>query len=94
MIVKVGTSIMDDPYHPNNNHGTHVAGTIGAKGNNEIGVTGVNWDVKILPVTGSSTLESTVIQAYAYILGLRRMYNQTNGELGCVYCSEQIHPLV
>ena len=72
----------DDPYHPNNNHGTHVAGTIGAKGNNEIGVTGVNWDVKILPVTGSSTLESTVIQAYAYILGLRRMYNQTNGELG------------
>jgi subtilisin family serine protease len=72
----------DDPFHPNNNHGTHVAGTIGAKGNNEIGVTGVNWDVKILPITGSSTLESTVIQAYAYVLGLRRVYNQTNGELG------------
>ena len=29
-------------------HGTHVAGTIGAKGNNATGVTGVNWDVKII----------------------------------------------
>jgi subtilisin family serine protease len=30
-------------------HGTHVAGTIGAVGNNGIGVTGVAWRVKILP---------------------------------------------
>ena len=29
-------------------HGTHVAGTIGAKGNNTTGVTGVNWDVQII----------------------------------------------
>jgi subtilisin family serine protease len=28
-------------------HGTHVAGTIGADGNNGIGVVGVNWNVKI-----------------------------------------------
>ena len=32
------------------NHGTHVAGTIGAIGNNGIGVVGVNWNVKILNV--------------------------------------------
>ena len=31
-------------------HGTHVAGTIGAVGNNEIGVAGVNWKVNIIPV--------------------------------------------
>jgi serine protease len=31
-------------------HGTHVAGTIGAIGNNGIGVTGINWNSKILPV--------------------------------------------
>lgn len=34
---------IDDHYH-----GTHVAGTIGATGNNSIGVAGVNWNVKII----------------------------------------------
>jgi len=36
---------MDD-----NLHGTHVAGTIGAIGNNGVGVAGVNWRVKIMPL--------------------------------------------
>ncbi len=31
-------------------HGTHVAGTVGAMGNNGTGVTGVNWNVGIVPV--------------------------------------------
>lgn len=31
-------------------HGTHTAGTIGAVGNNGIGVVGVNWDVTIMPL--------------------------------------------
>jgi len=30
-------------------HGTHIAGIIGAVGNNNIGITGVNWKVKIIP---------------------------------------------
>jgi subtilisin family serine protease len=29
-------------------HGTHVAGIIGAKGNNALGVSGVNWDAKLM----------------------------------------------
>ena len=33
-----------------NGHGSHVAGTICAVGNNSSGVTGVNWRCKILPV--------------------------------------------
>ncbi len=32
------------------NHGTHCAGTIGAIGNNRIGVAGVNWEVSLLPL--------------------------------------------
>ncbi|MGH2978849.1 MAG: S8 family serine peptidase [Solirubrobacterales bacterium] len=31
-------------------HGSHVAGTIGAVGNNGTGVTGVNWQVKLAPL--------------------------------------------
>ena len=36
---------MDD-----NGHGTHVAGTIGAVGNNGLGVTGVAWSALIMPL--------------------------------------------
>jgi thermitase len=33
-----------------NGHGSHVAGTIGAVGNNANGITGVNWDVSLMAV--------------------------------------------
>ena len=36
---------MDD-----NDHGTHVAGIIGANANNGIGIAGINWNVKIMPL--------------------------------------------
>ncbi|MEX2597512.1 MAG: S8 family serine peptidase [Salibacteraceae bacterium] len=73
--------------HFNDNHGTHVAGTVGAVGDNGIGVTGVNWDVKILPITGSSSNESTVVAAYGYVLDLRKRYNETNGNEGAYVVS-------
>jgi subtilisin family serine protease len=31
-------------------HGTHVAGTVGAVGDNNLGVTGVNWSVSVMPL--------------------------------------------
>src|SRR5262245_43673054 len=38
-----------DPFDDGNiSHGTHVAGTVGAIGNNALGVVGVNWNVSIM----------------------------------------------
>ncbi|HEV2711804.1 MAG TPA: S8 family serine peptidase, partial [Gaiellaceae bacterium] len=51
-------------------HGTHVAGTIGARGNNGQGVVGVNWRVKLMPLKAAnasgSLAESWVIEAFRY----------------------------
>ena len=38
------------PLTPNHAHGTHVAGTIGAEGNNKIGISGIAWNTQIMPV--------------------------------------------
>jgi subtilisin family serine protease len=56
-------------------HGTHVAGIIGAVGNNGIGVTGVNWKVKLLAVNvmpKGKALDTDVITAINYILAEKK----------------------
>ena len=70
-----------------NNHGTHVSGIIGAVGDNGKGVCGVNWNVKVLPICGSSGNESIVVEAYSYALEMRARYNETNGEEGAFIVS-------
>ncbi len=71
-----GNGVIDDIYGYNavlNNgdpkddhgHGSHCAGTIGAKGDNGIGVSGINWNVRImalkfLAADGSGTLENAL----------------------------------
>ena len=54
----------NDPYD-DNGHGTHVAGTIGAIGNNNTGVAGLNWltqmiALKTLSGVGSGSLSSAI----------------------------------
>jgi len=64
-------------------HGTRVAGMIGATGDNITGVTGVNWDVKMMIVRGQvASNEATVIAAYDYPLNMRKKYNDTYGQEG------------
>jgi len=60
----------NDPYDLNN-HGTHVSGTIGARGDDATGVTGVNWNAAILPIrfldgNGMGTM-ADLVDALAYI---------------------------
>ncbi len=65
-----------------NTHGTHVSGIVGAVGDNGTGVCGVNWNVKVMPIAGSSGDESIVVEAYSYALEMRARYNESNGEEG------------
>jgi len=67
---------------PTYSHGTHVSGIAAAIGNNNLGVSGVNWNVKVMPIAGSSGVESIVVEAYGYVLEMRARYNETNGEHG------------
>lgn len=65
------------------NHGTQVSSVIGAKGNNNSGGTGVNWDVQIMMIRGVvPASESSVLAAYDYPLTMRKLYNQSNGNQG------------
>jgi hypothetical protein len=60
-------------------HGTHVAGIIGAEGNNSVGVAGVNWNVSLMSLkfmddkgvgdTGGA------IQAMDYIVMMKNVYH-------------------
>ena len=70
-----GTTPDNDPMDEEG-HGTHVAGTIGARGNNALGVAGVNWNVKLLPVRvlgpeGGTNADVTAGFAYAALQGAR-----------------------
>lgn len=62
-------------------HGTWVAGVAGARGNNNIGVTGVMWASSILPLSGVNT-SAEVFLAYQYLYQMRKSYNESNGKLG------------
>lgn len=68
-------------------HGMHVSGIAGALGNNTIGVSGVNWNIKVLAIQGSSGVETTVLRAYGYALKQRKVYVQTNGQRGAFVVS-------
>lgn len=74
----------NDPFD-DNGHGTHVAGTIGAAGNNNKGVVGVNWNVRLMPLKfldlGGSGSTANAINAinYATRMGVDVMSNSWGG---------------
>ena len=62
---------MDD-----NGHGTHCAGIIGAEGGNDIGVSGVNWKVRIMPLkfmnAGGYGTTKDAVEAINYVIDRRK----------------------
>ncbi|HDZ44671.1 MAG TPA: LEPR-XLL domain-containing protein [Phycisphaerae bacterium] len=64
-----------DPYD-DHSHGTHVAGTIGAVGNDAAGVAGVNWTTKLMAMkflsAGGYGSTAGAIQAINYVTMMRR----------------------
>jgi len=65
----------------NNGHGTKVVGLVGAVGNNNIGISGVNWNIKMMNVI-KGTDEASVLESYGYVYNMRKLYNDSNGENG------------
>lgn len=65
-------------------HGTHVSGTIGAVGNNGVGVAGMVWNIKIMPLKfigpeGGSTDDAILAVDYAAANGATLTTNSWGG---------------
>lgn len=64
-------------------HGTACAGIIGASGNNNKLLTGVNWKIKLMLLSGiRKSNQVGILKAYDYVLQQRRLYDSTGGKKG------------
>ena len=73
-----GFNAIDNASDPmdDNGHGTHCAGIIGAEGENDLGIAGVNWKVQIMPLkfmnaSGSGTTKDA-IEAISYAIDRKK----------------------
>ncbi len=70
---------------PGEFHATHVAGTIGAVGNNGIGVVGVNWNVRLMSlrfINGSSGDTANAIRAVNYAKLMKDLWDSSGHTKG------------
>ena len=60
-----------------------MSGIAGARGDNALGVTGVNWNVQILPLSiGAGAVIESVLECYSYVYTERKRYDDSNGTEG------------
>ncbi len=74
-------AIDNNPIIPVDLHGTHVSGIIAARANNGIGISGLNWNTPILPIS-IELEEDDVLAAYGYVHAMRSLYESSGGALG------------
>ena len=81
----------------NHGHGTHCAGVIGAKGNNGLGVTGINWDAQIMtlkimdPKEKNGYIGATIDAiAYATQMGVKILSNSWGSDFDSKALEEAI----
>jgi subtilisin family serine protease len=73
-----GFNAVDNASDPmdDNGHGTHCAGIIGAEGENDLGIAGVNWKVQIMPLKfmgpGGSGTTKDAIEAINYVIDRKK----------------------
>jgi subtilisin family serine protease len=68
----IGWNFVNNTNNPfdDNGHGTHVSGTIGAVGGNGVGVTGIDWNVRIMALkfldAGGTGSDGAAVDALSY----------------------------
>lgn len=67
-------------FNLNKDHGTGVAGIVGAEGDNGTNGVGVNWDIELM-LLGARSLGS-LLAASNYVYEQRRLYNESGGSEG------------
>ena len=75
--------------HPISEHGNGVAGIIGGIGDNNTSIAGMNWNIKMMFISGITT-EANIIECYAYVLDSRENYNFSGGEQGAFVVSTNL----
>jgi hypothetical protein len=67
-------------------HGNAIAGIIGARGNNDTGVAGINWKIKLMPLVcypeKVAADDIGVVRSLLYAYRMKKMYLETDGKKG------------
>lgn len=74
--------------HSPDDHGTEVISVIGAKGNNRLGITGTNQNIKILLCSADNSNE--LVKCYYYFIKMKRDYLNSGGKKGAFIVSSNL----
>ncbi|MCL6508323.1 MAG: S8 family serine peptidase, partial [Bryobacteraceae bacterium] len=93
----IGWDFVNDNNDPmgTDRHGTHVAGTIGAMGDNGLGVTGVNGKVQIMPLErgnaeNTATIQDSVDALYYAVNNGARVSNHSYGAPAAAFTEAEL----